>query len=259
MTIKRMLPAVLVAAFALVAAPAQAEIKTSWIDYNHGSTKLKGYLAHDSKFAGKRPAILVVHARQGMTEVSKKQGELWASFGYVAFVADFFGFGQGILPKNVEEMSAQTTIYRNDRPLMRSRAQAGWDVLVKHPLVDAGRIALIGYCFGGDVGVEFGATGAPLALNVSIHGSFDKKYTQGWAKNAKGRFLILHGAEDVGYPLTLVNTVIDDLRSAKVPFQYEVYSGAGHGFSSPKGKDNERANEQSIASTVRGLREVFGD
>ena len=52
--------------------------------------------------------------------------------------------------------------------------------------------------------------------------------------------------------------MIDDLRVAKVPFQYEVYSGAGHGFSSPKGQDNERANAQSIASTTRNLREVFG-
>ena len=74
----------------------------------------------------------------------------------------------------------------------------------------------------------------------------------------KGRFLILHGAEDVGYPLTTVATVVDDLRAAKVPFQYEVYSGAGHGFSTPKGPDNERANTQSIASTARNLREVFG-
>jgi dienelactone hydrolase len=259
MTIKRMLPAMLAAAFAFVAAPAQAQIKTDWVDYTHGSTKLKGYLAHDAKFTGKRPAILVIHARQGMTEVSKKQGELWASFGYVAFVADFFGFGEGILPKNVEEMSAQTTIYRKNRPLMRARAQAGWDALVKHPLVDASRIALVGYCFGGDVGVEFGSSGAPLALNVSIHGSFEKKYAEGWANNVKGRFLILHGAEDVGYPLTTVANVVDDLRTAKKPFHYEIYSGASHGFSTPKGKDNERANEQSIGATARGLREVFGD
>ena len=45
-------------------------------------------------------------------------------------------------------------------------------------------------------------------------------------------FLILHGAEDEGYPLSVVDKVIQELRAAKVPFQYEVYSGAGHGFSS---------------------------
>jgi dienelactone hydrolase len=199
----------------------------------------------------------MVHAREGMTEKTKALTEMWAKLGYVAFAADIFGYGEGILPKNVPEMSAQTKIFRSDRVLARSRTQAGWDTLVRHPLVDASRIALIGYCFGGDIGVEFGSTGAPIALNVAIHGSFEKKYSDGWANNVKGRFLILHGAEDVGYPLTTVATVVNDLRAAKKPFHLEVYSGASHGFSTPKGPDNDRANTQSIASTTRHLREAF--
>ena len=259
MIVRHILPAILAAAFALVAGSAQADIKKGWIDYTHGTKKLKGYVVYDDAKNGKRPAILMIHAREGMTPKTQELTEMWAKLGYVAFAADIFGYGEGVLPKNVEEMSAQTKIYRTDRALTRARVQAGWDALVKHPLVDAGRIASIGYCFGGDVGVEFGSTGAPLALNVAIHGSFEKKYPEGWAKNIKGRFLILHGAEDVGYPMTTVQTVIDDLRAAKVPFQYEIYSGASHGFSTPKGPDNERANTQSIASTARNLREVFGD
>jgi dienelactone hydrolase len=259
MSTTRILSAILTAVFALVCGSAQAEVKKEWIEYTHGAKKLKGYAVYDDAKNGKRPAILMIHAREGMTPKTLALTEMWAKLGYVAFAADIFGYGEGVLPKNVEEMSAQTTIFRKDRPLTRARTQAGWDALVKHPLVDAGRIALIGYCFGGDVGVEFGSTGAPLALNVSIHGSFEKKYHEGWAKSAKGRFLILHGAEDVGYPLTTVATVIDDLRAAKAQFHYEVYSGAGHGFSTPKGPDNERANIQSIATTTRNLRDVFGD
>ena len=48
------------------------------------------------------------------------------------------------------------------------------------------------------------------------------------------------------------------MRKAKVGFQMEFYSGAGHGFSVPKNKDEERANAQSIAAASRFLREVFG-
>ena len=256
--IKRILPAILAAVFVLVAGFAQAEIKKGWIDYTHGTKKLKGYVVYDDAKNGKRPAILMIHAREGMTPKTLALTEMWAKLGYVAFAADIFGYGEGLLPKDVPEMSAQTTIFRKDRALTRARTQAGYDALVKHPLVDAGRVAAIGYCFGGDVGLEFGSTGAPLLLNVAIHGSFEKQYPQGWAKNVKGRFLILHGAEDKGFPLTTVAGVIDELRTAKVPFQYEVYSGASHGFSTPKGPDNERANLQSIASTTRNLREVFG-
>lgn len=259
MSIKRILPVILAAVFALVCGSAQADVKKGWIEYSHGAKKLKGYVVYDDAKNGKRPAILMIHAREGMTPKTLALTEMWAKLGYVAFAADIFGYGEGVLPKDVPEMSAQTKIFRADRVLTRTRTQAGWDALVKHPLVDAGRIAAIGYCFGGDVGLEFGTTGAPLALNVAIHGSFEKKYPEGWAKNVKGRFLILHGAEDKGFPLTTVANVIDDLRTAKVPFQYEVYSGAAHGFSTPQNRDEERANLQSIASTTRNLREVFGD
>jgi dienelactone hydrolase len=257
MTMLRTLAAALAAAFALATGTAQAEMKNEWVEYNHGETKLKAYMAYDDQGSGKRPAVLMVHAREGMTPKTLSLAETWAKLGYVSFAADIFGYGQGVLPKDVPEMQAQTAIYTNDRPLMRARTQAGLDALLKNPMVDASRVALIGYCFGGAVGVEFSSTGAPLLANVAIHGSF-RDHEPGWAKNAKGMFLILHGAEDAGYPLPTVDRVVQELRGAKVPFQLEVYSGTGHGFSSPKNKAEERANAQSIASTARTLKEVFG-
>jgi dienelactone hydrolase len=257
MTMIRMPAAVLAAAFALGAtafssAPARAEMKTEWVDYSHGDLKLKAYMAYDDKLTGKRPAIFMIHAREGLTEHAKGQAEGWTKLGYVVFAADMYG----VLPKNVDEIVAQTSIFRKDRALMNARAQAGFDTLIKNPMVDASREALIGYCFGGTVGIEFGATGAPLAANVSIHGSFGG-HLPGWAKNAKGMYLILHGAEDPNYPLEFSH-VVDDLRAAKVPFEVELYSGTAHGFSRPKNKAEERANAESIATTGRTLKELFG-
>jgi len=257
MTMLRMSAAALAAVFALAAGPAQAQLKTEWVEYSHGDTKLKAYMAYDDKVTGKRPAVLMIHAREGMTPKTLQLTELWAKLGYVSFAADIFGYGQGVLPKDVPEMTAQTTIYSNDRPLMRARTQAGYDVLIKNPMVDPSKVALIGYCFGGAVGVEFGSTGAPLVANVAIHGSF-RDHAPGWAKSTKGMFLILHGAEDQGYPLTTVDKVVQELRTAKVPFELEVYGGTGHGFSTPKNKAEERANTQSIASASRALKELFG-
>jgi dienelactone hydrolase len=254
--VSRIVPAILAVAFVFAAGPAQADLKKGWIDYTHGTKKLKGFVVHDDTKSGKRPAILMIHGQDGMSENTRLLAETFAKFGYVSFATDIFGFGEGILPKDVSEMQQQTKIYRGDRPLMRARTQAGFDTLAAHPLVDSSRIAVIGFCFGGDVGFEFGATGAPLALNVAIHGSFSK-YQPGWAKNMKGQVLILHGAEDKPYPLTVVNGVVDDLRAAKVPFELEVYGNVGHGFYKPTNKAEERALELSIASTGRYLREVF--
>jgi len=257
MTMLRVLACVLAAVLALAVTPARAEVKHEWVEYNHGEAKLKGYLIYDDKVSGKRPAVLMIHAREGMTPNTQRLAAIWAELGYVTFVADMFGYGEGVLPKDVPEMQAQTAIYNKDRALMRARAKAAFDTFVHNPMVDPAKVALIGYCFGGTVGVEFGSTGAPLVANVAIHGSF-RDHAPGWAQNAKGMFLILHGAEDQSVPLPEVEKVIGELRAAKLPFELELYSGTGHGFSTPKNKAEERANAQSIAATARTLKEIFG-
>src|SRR5919201_2148251 len=109
----------------------------------------------------------MIHAREGMTPKTLGLAETWAKLGYVAFAADIFGYGQGVLPKDVPEMQAQTAIYTNDRALMRARTQAGYDALLKSPIVDPGKVALIGYCFGGAGGVQFGSAGVPPTANVA--------------------------------------------------------------------------------------------
>jgi dienelactone hydrolase len=249
--------ATLAAALTLTAVAAQAQIRTEWIDYAQGDTKLKGYLAYDGAIQAKRPAVLLVHRRNGMDANTLATTEMYAKLGYAVFAADIFGYGQGVLPKDVPEMTKQIVIYYKDRPLMRARGQAGLEALLRHPMVDASKVALLGYCFGGTVGIELAYAGAPLAATVTIHGTFRNHVSED-AKNIKGKVLLLHGAEDTVSPLAEVNKIIEDLRKAKIGFHYELYSGAEHGFSTPSNPAEERANIQSIAATTRYLKEVFG-
>ena len=205
-----------VIAVALSAGVARAEIKTQWVEYKEGNTPLRGYLAYDDAIIGKRPGVLLAHDRAGMSEVALKDAAMIAKLGYVVFVGDIYG--KDVLPKTIPEMTEQTVIYNKDRPLMRARATAGFDVLKANPMVDAAKIAVIGYCFGGTVGVELAETGVPIVGLISVHGSF-RNFTPEAAKNIKGRVLILHGAEDPVAPLEEVNTLISHLRAAKVDWQ----------------------------------------
>src|SRR5262247_571138 len=136
----RLLSAAMATAVVFAAAPASAEMKSEWVEYSQGGMKLKAYMAYDDKVTGKRPAVLVAHAREGMTQKTQQLTEIWAKLGYVAFAADIFGYGQGILPKDVPEMTAQTQIYTRDRPLMRARTQAGYDTFMKNPMVDPSKV-----------------------------------------------------------------------------------------------------------------------
>src|SRR6266852_7843308 len=120
MTILRMISAIIAAALAMVfhAGFADAAIKTQYVDYKDGGTSLKGYLAYDDSMTGKRPGILLVHYRGGLSETTLKDAEMIARLGYVVFAEDIFG--KGVLPKTVPEMTALTDIYNKDRALMRT-------------------------------------------------------------------------------------------------------------------------------------------
>ena len=65
------------AALALAALPARAEMKTQWVDYSQGDTKLKAYMAYDDKVTGKRPAIFVVHDRAGKAQQEPRNRALF--------------------------------------------------------------------------------------------------------------------------------------------------------------------------------------
>ena len=234
---------------------AQAEIKTQWVDYKEGDTALQGYLAYDDGISGKRPGILLLHRRDGMSDLTLANAKMYAQQGYVVFAPDIFG--KDIRPKTVPEMQAQTALYTANRPLMRARAQAGFDVLRSNPMVDPSRIATVGYCFGGQVAVEFAETGAPILGSVAIHGSF-RGYPPEAAKNIHGPVLILHGAEDPVAPLSEVIALIGQLRAAKVAFELNLYSGTEHGFSTPKDADEERADNESKVAAARFFKQVFG-
>jgi dienelactone hydrolase len=240
---------------ALTAASAHAAIKTQYVDYMHGSTALKGYLAYDDAVPGRRPGVLLVHYRGGLQGSTLQDAQMIAKLGYVVFAEDIFG--KDVVPKTVPEMTALTDIYNKDRGLMRTRARAGFDVLSKNAMVDPAKIAIVGYCFGGTVAVELAETGVPAVGTVAVHGSF-RNFTPEAAKNIKGHVLILHGAEDEVAPLDEVNKLVADLRAAKVNWELQLYSGSSHGFTNPSNAAEERADREYKVAIHRFFKEIFG-
>lgn len=240
----------------LLAGAAHAELRKQWVDYQDGGTPLSGYLVYDDAVTAKRPGVLLAHSRAGLAEAALRDSEMIARMGYVVFAEDIFG--KGVVPKDVPEMMARIAVYNQDRPLMRSRARAGFEVLRTNTLVDATRIAVIGYCFGGTVAVELAETGVPVVGTVSVHGSF-RGFPPDAANNVHGRVLILHGTEDSVAPLSEVNALVDQLRAAKVGFEVRLFSGTEHAFTAPRNAAEERADREYKVAARGFFKEVFGE
>jgi len=240
---------------------ASAEIKTQTVNYRDGDTELEGYLAYGDSIVGKRPAVLVVHQWMGLSDYEKKRCEMLAKLGYVAFAVDVYG--KGVRPTSVPEAGAQAGKYKNDRPLLRQRVNAGLDWLQKQDRVDTKRIAAIGYCFGGTAVIELARSGADVAAVVSFHGGLDSP-TPADGTNITCRVLALHGADDPFESAQDLAAFESEMREAKVDWQLIKYGGAVHSFTDWKASGaikgaqyNERADQRSWQAMLQMFDEAL--
>jgi len=158
-----------------------------------------------------------------------------AQLGYVAFAVDMYG--NGVTAKDATEAGKLATALRNDRPLMRARAQAALETLRKNPQCDPRRVAAIGYCFGGGVALELARSGADIAGVASFHGNLDTPNPDD-AKNIRAKVLVLHGADDPYVNTAQVAIFQQEMRQAKVDWQMIFYGGAVHSFTNPASGDD---------------------
>ena len=216
-------------------APLVAEVVTETVPYFDGDVELEGYIAWDNSQTGKRPGVLVVHEWTGLNDYARMRCRMLAEMGYVAFAVDMYG--RGIRPQIPAEASEQAAIYRNDRTLMRRRVTAGLNVLLGNELCDTGRVAAIGYCFGGGTVLELARYGADIAGVVSFHGNLDTPDPT-IARNIKCKILVCHGADDPHVPFEQVKGFFEEMSAAKVDYQFIAYSGAVHAFTNPGSGDD---------------------
>lgn len=244
----------------LCAVNAGAELHTESVEYRDGETILEGYLAYDAAVIGKRPGVLVVHEWWGNNAYSKRRAEQLARLGYLAFALDMYG--KGMIAKDPKEAERLAGTFRSDRKLMRARANAGLDLLMRHELADPDRIAAIGYCFGGTTVLELARSGAPISGIVSFHGTLDTPFPED-AKNIKGKVLVLTGGDDLAAPPEQVAAFEEEMRKGGVDWQINIYGGAVHSFTNPdSGKDKSRGvayNEKADKRSWETMRIFFDE
>jgi len=229
--------------------------------YFDGQLPLTGYLAEASNQRIKRPGILLIHGGAGLDEHARNRARLFASSGYLVHACDMYGDG---VAGDRQRVMARLAELRSNRDMIVKRAQAGIDVLRSDPRSD-GRIAVVGYCFGGMVALELARAGGLLAGVVSVHGSL-MGIKPAENSEVKAKILVCHGALDPHVPITQVTDFIAEMNRAEADWQMAVYGGAAHGFTHENAavyKDpgvayDATADARSMAAIGQFLQTCFG-
>ena len=235
------------------------KMEVTRIAYRDGDAELIGLFFSDFAMKHSRPGVLVVHGSAGLDDHAKEQAVRLAKLGFVVLACDMYGNG---IAGNRELVLARINELRHDLTKLCQRARAGVEALLSHPQVD-GRIAAVGYCFGGLTVLELARSGIDLTGVISVHGSLNTP-RPAQPGTVKAKILVCHGALDPHVPITQVSEFVQEMNQAGADWQLIIYGGAMHGFTHKDGPSlpgvayHAPSDTRSATAIRHFLAELFG-
>ncbi len=234
-----------------IAASAEAQ-SLKPVKYADGSQALNGLVT--SNAGRKLPGVVILPAWKGIDEEAKMAAADLEKQGYIAFVADIYG--EGNVPADNAAAAKIAGNYKNDYAAYQKRISLALDQLKKAG-ADPGRLAVIGYCFGGTGALETARGALPVRGVVSIHGGLSKD-----AGRANGpltaKILVENGADDRGVTPEVMAALTTEMNEGKADWQVITYANSKHTFTDPKSPDyNEVMAKRAWQHTLLFLDEIL--
>lgn len=178
---------------------------------------------------GKKAGVLVFPEAFGLNDQAKERAERLAKDGYVAMACDIHGNGELIADLG-PALDRLQPLY-NDAARLRGIAVAALQALMARPDVDAGKVAAIGFCFGGTVALELARSGAAIKAAVGFHSGLKTK-APAKAGDIKASILACIGADDPFIPPEERTNFEAEMRSSGADWQMHLYGNTVHSFTS---------------------------
>jgi dienelactone hydrolase len=228
------------------------------IEYRDGETLLEGFLCHDEGLPGPRPAVLICHYAGGRDEFVERKARRLAWQGYACFALD--NYGKGVRGNSPEENKALMAPFMNDRRMLLKRLRAGLATARGMPIIDARRIAVMGFCFGGLCALDLARADEEIRGAVSFHGLLKPSgFTE---PKVRAKVLMLHGYDDPLAPPDDVLAVAREFTSAGADWQLHAYGNTVHAFTNPTAHNRAGGLQYDEAADRRSwhtLEEFLGE
>ena len=207
----------------LAASPRHGE----WVDVERtDGPAIKSFVVYPER-STKAPVVIVIHEIFGLTDWVRGVADQLAKDGFIAIAPDLLsgrgpgGGGTDALGDRVTEEIRRLTVED-----VVARLDGVRDHAMRIPASN-GKIASIGFCWGGGMSVAYALRQPALDAAVSYYGPLPTEPAA--YANARVPILGLYGGNDAR-----VNTTIPPakaaLKEAGAPYEPIVYEGAGHGF-----------------------------
>ena len=232
------------------------------IECTHAGTLLRGLIAVPDG-AGPFPAVLVMHSALGLRHMVGDTARKLADLGYLAVATDMYGADADF--SDDQKAGAFFQMLGEQPQFLRDRCTAWFDHVAAMSQVDAGRMAAIGYCFGGKCVLELARSGRDVKAAVSYHGTLET-HAPARPREVRGMGAAWGGGADPYAPQAHIDQLRAEMQAAGTRYQITLLGGVEHGFTDPDAAALGRpgivydaaAAKVSWAGTLALLQETIG-
>lgn len=192
-------------------------------------TTLFAYVAKPAD-AGPHPAVVMIHEFYGLNAAIVRQADALAQQGYVVIAPDTYR-------NQTTSQIPRAILLRVTVPEERvmQDVQAAFDYLKVHGDVDPKRIAVLGFCYGGEMALQHALRNPEIAATVVLYGSpVTDPQGLGALLQTKRPVLGIFAEQDAQIPPAEAQAFHTALDAAGIPNTVTVYPGVGHAFVQPE-------------------------
>jgi carboxymethylenebutenolidase len=196
------------------------------VEFQGRATPVFGFLARPTVIK-KFPAIIVIHANQGLNDYSRDVTRRLAKQGYVSLAVDFlsrYGGTKKVNPKgeglgNIRDLAPWYGVAED--------ADSGFAFLRTLPDVRGDRLGLVGFCWGGEM--TFASATQVRGLKAAVVFSGRSPKPLDLVKNIQAPVLAHYGEKNPAVNQDIPGTE-EAMKKYRKSYVYKIYSGAQHGF-----------------------------
>src|SRR5580692_10773041 len=174
------------------------------------------------------PAVIGLHGSGGGYASMGDPASLLAEQGFAVYVLHYFD------RTGTAEIDGLQTIFRHFPVWMKTL----WDAVsfvASQPQVDPERIGLLGFSLGAYLALSASAIDSRIQAVVEFFGGMPKEMR--FFTRRLCPVLILHGELDKIVPVEEAYQLQQTLEKKQIPYEMQIYPGAGHGFSGETWRD----------------------
>ncbi len=173
------------------------------------------------------PAVIALHGSGGGLSTMAETACLLASQGFAVYVLHYFD--------RTDTTEADKSIIFRYFPVWMKTLWDAVSYAERQPQVDPARIGLLGFSLGAYLALSNAAIDSRVRAVVDYFGGLPKEMK--FFMRRLCPVLILHGEEDSTVPVSEAYHLQRELEKRGLPYEMQIYPGAGHGFSGETWRD----------------------